>query len=84
MYNKAIELGAKDNGKPGLRPDYHPNYYAAFFLDPDGHRIEAVCHQPEEGGKKEGKVIQEEIAEKAGEAGNELEAEAGAETEVLA
>ena len=36
-----------DNGGPGLRPQYHPDYYAAFVLDPDGHRIEAVCHRPE-------------------------------------
>ena len=36
--------GARDNGAPGLRPHYHPGYYAAFVLDPDGHNIEAVCH----------------------------------------
>jgi catechol 2,3-dioxygenase-like lactoylglutathione lyase family enzyme len=38
--------GGKDNGKPGLRPHYHANYYGAFVLDPDGHNIEAVCHAP--------------------------------------
>jgi catechol 2,3-dioxygenase-like lactoylglutathione lyase family enzyme len=50
FYKAALKHGAIDNGKPGLRPDYHPNYYGAFVIDPDGHRIEAVCHQPE--GKK--------------------------------
>ena len=34
------------NGAPGLRPQYHPNYYGAFVLDPDGHNVEAVCHAP--------------------------------------
>ena len=38
--------GGKDNGAPGLRPQYHPHYYGAFVLDPDGHNIEAVCHAP--------------------------------------
>ena len=46
FYRQAIALGAKDDGKPGLRSHYHPNYYAAFVIDPDGYRIEAVCHQP--------------------------------------
>jgi catechol 2,3-dioxygenase-like lactoylglutathione lyase family enzyme len=44
FYRAAIAAGGKDNGSPGLRPHYHPNYYAAFVLDPDGHNIEAVCH----------------------------------------
>lgn len=47
FYKAAIAAGGKDNGKPGLRPEYHPNYYGAFVLDPDGHNIEAVCHHPE-------------------------------------
>jgi catechol 2,3-dioxygenase-like lactoylglutathione lyase family enzyme len=47
FYKAALAAGGRDNGKPGLRPIYHPNYYAAFVVDPDGHRIEAVCHQPE-------------------------------------
>lgn len=47
FYKAAMAAGGKDNGKPGLRPDYHPNYYGAFVLDPDGHNVEAVCHQPE-------------------------------------
>ena len=43
FYNAAITAGGRDNGAPGLRPQYHPNYYGAFVLDPDGHNIEAVC-----------------------------------------
>ncbi|HLH95378.1 MAG TPA: VOC family protein [Xanthobacteraceae bacterium] len=46
FYRAAIAAGATDNGAPGLRPHYHPNYYAAFVRDPDGHNIEAVCHRP--------------------------------------
>jgi catechol 2,3-dioxygenase-like lactoylglutathione lyase family enzyme len=45
FYRAAIAAGARDNGAPGLRPHYHPNYYGAFVLDPDGHNIEAVCHR---------------------------------------
>ena len=47
FYEAAIAAGGKDNGAPGLRPQYHPNYYGAFVLDPDGINIEAVCHRPE-------------------------------------
>jgi len=47
FYHAALAAGAKDNGAPGLRPHYHQHYYGAFVLDPDGHNIEAVCHQPE-------------------------------------
>ncbi|MSO88987.1 MAG: VOC family protein [Rhodospirillaceae bacterium] len=52
FYKAAIAAGAKDNGKPGPRPLYHADYYgafvySAFVIDPDGHHIEAVCHQPE-------------------------------------
>jgi catechol 2,3-dioxygenase-like lactoylglutathione lyase family enzyme len=46
FHAAAIAAGGKDNGPPGLRPHYHPNYYGAFVLDPDGHNIEAVCHAP--------------------------------------
>ena len=46
FYRAALAAGAKDNGAPGLRPHYHPDYYGAFVLDPDGHNIEAVCHLP--------------------------------------
>ena len=44
FHGAAIAAGGRDNGAPGLRPQYHPNYYGAFVLDPDGHNIEAVCH----------------------------------------
>lgn len=47
FYRAALEAGAKDNGVPGLRPQYNANYYAAFVIGPDGHNIEAVCHEPE-------------------------------------
>ncbi|MBI1218461.1 MAG: VOC family protein [Rhodobacteraceae bacterium] len=47
FYRAAMAAGATDNGAPGLRPHYHPNYYGAFVLDPDGNNIEAVCHRPE-------------------------------------
>jgi catechol 2,3-dioxygenase-like lactoylglutathione lyase family enzyme len=47
FYNAAMAAGGQDNGGPGIRPHYHPNYYGAFVLDPDGHNIEAVCHKPE-------------------------------------
>ena len=43
FHAAALEAGGKDNGKPGLRPEYGPNYYAAFVVDPDGYRIEAYC-----------------------------------------
>ena len=46
-YRAALAAGGRDNGPPGPRPHYHPNYYGAFVLDPDGHNIEAVCHLPE-------------------------------------
>ena len=46
FHRAAIAAGGKDNGEPGVRPHYHPNYYGAFVLDPDGHNIEAVCHEP--------------------------------------
>lgn len=47
FYRAAMAAGGRDNGPPGLRPHYHPGYYGAFVLDPDGHNIEAVCHTPE-------------------------------------
>jgi catechol 2,3-dioxygenase-like lactoylglutathione lyase family enzyme len=47
FYQAALQAGGKDNGAPGLRPQYHSNYYAAFVIGPDGHNIEAVCHEPE-------------------------------------
>jgi len=47
VYKAALDAGGQDNGAPGER-DYHPGYYAAFFLDPDGNNIEAVFHGPAE------------------------------------
>lgn len=44
FHAAAMAAGGADNGAPGVRPHYHPNYYAAFVLDPDGRNIEAVCH----------------------------------------
>ena len=46
FYKAALAAGGIDNGAPGLRPHYHPDYYGAFVRDPDGHNIEAVCHRP--------------------------------------
>ena len=46
FYQAAIAAGGRNNGPPGIRAHYHPNYYGAFVLDPDGHNIEAVCHAP--------------------------------------
>lgn len=45
FYSAALQAGGRDNGAPGVRAHYHPNYYGAFVLDPDGHNIEAVCHE---------------------------------------
>lgn len=44
FHRAALAAGARDNGPPGLRPEYSDIYYGAFVLDPDGHNIEAVCH----------------------------------------
>ena len=46
FYEAAIAAGARDNGAPGIRAHYHPNYYGAFVIDPNGHNLEAVCHLP--------------------------------------
>jgi catechol 2,3-dioxygenase-like lactoylglutathione lyase family enzyme len=46
FYAAGIAAGAKDNGPPGPRALYHPHYYGAYVLDPDGNNIEAVCHSP--------------------------------------
>ncbi|MDZ4790120.1 MAG: VOC family protein [Hyphomicrobiales bacterium] len=46
FYRAALEAGATDNGPPGVRLQYHSNYYGAFVRDLDGHNIEAVCHTP--------------------------------------
>lgn len=47
FFEAALAAGGVDNGAPGIRAHYHPNYYGAFVLDPEGHNIEAVCHKPE-------------------------------------
>ena len=46
FHAAALAAGGTDNGAPGVRAQYHPDYYGAFVLDPDGHNIEAVCHEP--------------------------------------
>ena len=46
FYRAALAAGGTDNGAPGIRPHYHPNYYGAFVHDPDGINVEAVCHKP--------------------------------------
>jgi catechol 2,3-dioxygenase-like lactoylglutathione lyase family enzyme len=48
FYAAALAAGGKDNGAPGLRPEYHPGYYGAFVHDPDGNNVEAVFHDPSE------------------------------------
>jgi catechol 2,3-dioxygenase-like lactoylglutathione lyase family enzyme len=47
FFRAAVAAGGKDNGRPGLRAHYHPQYFGAFVLDPDGHNVEAVCHRTE-------------------------------------
>lgn len=46
FHAAALAAGATDNGAPGVRPHYHPSYYGAFVLDPDGYNLEVVCHEP--------------------------------------
>jgi catechol 2,3-dioxygenase-like lactoylglutathione lyase family enzyme len=46
FHAAALAAGGSDNGAPGPRPLYHPAYYGAFVLDPDGNNVEAVCHRP--------------------------------------
>jgi len=45
FHAAALAAGGHDNGPPGLREQYHPTYYGAFVLDPDGNNVEAVCHE---------------------------------------
>jgi len=45
FHAAGLKAGGKDNGKPGLRPDYSPCYFAAFLVDPDGNNVEAVCQE---------------------------------------
>ena len=46
FYKAALSVGGRDNGAPGVRAHYHPNYYGAFVLDPDGNNVEVVGHSP--------------------------------------
>jgi len=46
FHKAAISGGGRDNGPPGVREHYHPNYYGAFVFDPEGNNVEAVCHRP--------------------------------------
>ena len=46
FYDAAMAAGGKDNGPPGVRPHYHEHYYGGFVYDPDGHNVEACCHEP--------------------------------------
>lgn len=48
FHRAALAAGGRDNGAPGVRAKYHPDYYGAYVFDPDGHNIEAVCHTPED------------------------------------
>ena len=48
FYRAALAAGGIDNGAPGLRPNYHASYYAAFVIRPDGHNVEVVCHDAED------------------------------------
>jgi catechol 2,3-dioxygenase-like lactoylglutathione lyase family enzyme len=54
FYKAALAAGGRDNGPPGIRAHYHPDYYGAFVLDPDGHNVEVVCHYPPGGSAKRG------------------------------
>ena len=47
FHRAALAAGGKDNGAPGVRPQYNADYYAAFVIGPDGHNVEVVCHEPE-------------------------------------
>ena len=47
FHAAALAAGGRNNGSPGLRPRYHPDYFGGYVLDPDGHNVEAVCHRPE-------------------------------------
>lgn len=48
FYSVALSVGGRDNGAPGIRAQYHPTYFGAYVLDPDGNNVEAVCHKPED------------------------------------
>ena len=61
----AQQVGGSDNGPPGLRLDYHPHYYAAFVLDPEGNNIEVVCHAPEGAAQMPSAQAAKKVATKA-------------------
>ncbi len=50
FHAAALDAGGIDNGAPGVRAMYHPDYYGAYVLDPDGNNVEAVCHEPNSAG----------------------------------
>jgi catechol 2,3-dioxygenase-like lactoylglutathione lyase family enzyme len=66
FHEAALQAGGRNNGAPGLRKDYHPSYYAAFVLDPDGHNVEVVCHAPPPAVAKRIAKIRAAVARKAG------------------
>jgi len=76
FYSAAMAAGGRDNGPPGIRAHYHPNYYGAFVLDPDGHNIEAVCHGPAGAAKREA-AAKAKSAAKAGAAKKRASTKAG-------
>jgi catechol 2,3-dioxygenase-like lactoylglutathione lyase family enzyme len=65
FHAAALRAGGSDNGPPGLRLDYHPNYYAAFVLDPSGHNVEAVCHRAPGAVRKGASAARRSTAKKA-------------------
>jgi catechol 2,3-dioxygenase-like lactoylglutathione lyase family enzyme len=65
FHAAALRAGGSDNGPPGLRLDYHPNYYAAFAFDPSGHNVEAVCHRAPGAARKGARPVRRSAAKKA-------------------
>lgn len=78
FHAQALKLGGKDNGKPGVRPQYHPDYYGAFVFDPDGNNVEAVCHAPAAAPRKASPRAGGKSAAKKSASGNATTAKAGA------
>jgi catechol 2,3-dioxygenase-like lactoylglutathione lyase family enzyme len=66
FYKAALAAGGRDNGPPGIRAHYHPDYYGAFVLDPDGHNVEVVCHYPPGGTAKRGAAKAKSAAARSG------------------
>ena len=65
FHAAALAAGGSDNGPPGLRVDFHPDYYAAFILDPEGNNIEVVCHYPDNIGEHAGRASAKKSAKKS-------------------